>query len=83
MDLGAWKELAKRIAVHGQKDGEFDPDRLLMSGPKIHIQLFANGYIQGDDDDPFIAHGDLTEEQSAQLKAIANGIVPAEWEGAK
>lgn len=80
----AWEFIRDEMAKHSA--GVFNPDRMLMSGPKHNIVVFADGWSENDN---FTPSRDLTSEtaegqaQLLFLKTLAAGQKPASYTGGR
>merc|ERR1711865_904162 len=73
-----WNALAQKIKPHAS--GAFNPDRMLMSGPKHNITIWADGFTEGD---AFTHFSNTTPQQAELLDSLASGERPKQYTGGK
>merc|ERR1711865_402285 len=84
LSADAWEFIKDKMAEHSA--GVFNPDRMLMSGPKHNIVVFADGWSE---DDNFTPSRDVTSEtaegqsQMLFLKTLAAGKEPLRYTGGR
>merc|ERR1712086_607186 len=78
LSAAEWNALAQKIKPHAS--GAFDPDRMLMSGPKHTITIWADGFTEGD---AFTRFSNTTPQHAELLDSLASGERPKQYTGGK